>query len=110
MYILKKTQNPQSLEISFDYFESIHPLGPFGDIITEYARISGVKPVEVDFLFNFKFSENGWKIQFYWNNGFTIYVILFGRAQYQLVYERLSRICSDLNRQLAEKRYLSKKQ
>ncbi len=108
MYTLKKTQDQQSLEIRFDYFESINPLGPFGDIIVEYYKISGVEPQEVDFLFNYKFLEDGHKIQFYWNNGFTIYVIFFGKTQYQLVYERLSRICFELNRKLAERKYSSK--
>lgn len=109
MYILKKTQNSQSLEISFDYFESDNVLGPFGDILSEYSKNSGVKPQEVDFLFNYSFLEDGRKIQFYWNGGFTVYVIFFGKSQFQMVYDRLTRICANLNKKLAEKRYSSKK-
>ena len=104
MYRLIKTKDAHTLEIGFDRAESIDVLGPFRDIVTGYAAESGVDPQEVDWLFNYKFRENGSQIQFYWNNGFTIYVFYIGSAQYQSVYGRLSRICADLNKQLKNRK------
>lgn len=105
MYKLIKTDDTYVPEIRFDRMESLDLLGPFSDIITEYSKASGIRPTISDYMFCYKFVEDGRAISFYWNNGFTIYVYGISRAQYQSVYERLYRICADLNRKLYEKRY-----
>ncbi len=97
MYRLEKTSDRGVLKISFDSLLTESRLGPFTDILAEYAAESGLKPRSIDILFNFAFIEKGSKIQFYWNGGFTVYVFGIERAQLQTVYERLMRITVRLN-------------
>lgn len=108
MYTLRETKEPGVLEISFDYMESIHILGPFWDILSEYSKEINSEPQAVEPLDNYKFIEDGYKIQFYWNSCFTIYVFYIGKSQFRKVYDRLYGICARLNRQLNEKRYFKK--
>ena len=108
MFHLEKSKASDVLEIGFDDWECIDPLGPFWDIIVGYARESGIEPKVVDHIYNYKFVEDGYKIQFYWNAVSRIFVFGIVRSQYQLVYERLNRICTDLNRRIAEKKYFEK--
>lgn len=96
------------LEITFDYAESLHPLGPFWDILSGYAAETGIEPKTVDFLFNYKFVENERRLQFYWNGSFTIYVFYIAKPQYNKVYGRLYKMCTELNRNLGEQRYFKK--
>lgn len=103
MYRLNKTKAPNVLEIEFDYFEPLHGFDPFHDIIEEYAAESEIHPETVDFLYNYKFIEDSYKIQFYWNACFRIYIFYIAPDQFDLVYQRLSGICAKLNRQLNEK-------
>lgn len=98
MYRIEKTADRAVLKICFDYSFTKSRLGPFNDILAEYTAESGLEPQTVDFLYNYKFIENGSKIQFYWNGGFTVYVFYIEKAIYQTVYERLTRIAARLNR------------
>ncbi|MBD5129192.1 MAG: hypothetical protein HDT43_04635 [Ruminococcaceae bacterium] len=107
MYRLAQTKRGVP-EITFDYFEPVHGLDPFWDIITEYSAETGLQPETVDILFNYKFTEDGEKIQFYWNGGFTVYVFHIPKARYDIVYGRLKNICGKLNRMLAERHYFAK--
>lgn len=97
MYSLEKTSDCGVLKICFDSLLTESRLGPFADILAEYAAESGLKPRTVDLLFNYTFVENGSKIQFYWSGEFTVYVFGIENAQYQMVYERLLRIAARLN-------------
>ena len=108
MFFLEKSKDPNVLEIVFDDGECIDPLGPFWDIIVGYSRESGIAPEVVDHIYNYKFTEDGYKIQFYWNAVSRIYVFFIANSQYQTVYDRLYKICSDLNRCIAEKEYFRK--
>lgn len=108
MYALTKIGDKNAVEITFDYFEPLHGLDPFHDIVSEYAAETGIPPKAVDPLFTFKFTENGRSIHFYWNGGFTIYVFQIPKAQYDTVYGRLISVCSRLNKQLGEKHYFAK--
>lgn len=96
------------MEITYDYTESFHPLGPFWDILSGYSAQTEIVPKTVDFLFNYKFTEDGHTLQFYWNGCFTIYVFYIAKPQYDTVYDRLYKICTELNRKLGEQRYFKK--
>lgn len=108
MFFLRQTNNPPVLEISFDYWECIDGMGPYWDIVTNYAHEAGINPVTVDFIRNYKFTEDGHKIQFYWNSVSGIYIFYIAKSQYDLIYNRLHKICTSLNRQIAEKKYFEK--
>lgn len=108
MFYLEKTKAPNVLEIGFDDWDCIDPLGPFWDIVSEYSRSSGITPKVVDHFYNYKFTEDGYKIQFYWNAVSRIYVFYIASVQYQMIYDRLKQICTDLNRRIAEKKYFEK--
>lgn len=108
MFKLEKSKALNVLEICFDDWDCIDPLGPFWDIITEYSFESGILPKVVDHFYNYKFTEEGFKIQFYWNAVSRIYVFYIAKSQYQMIYDRLNRICADLNRRIAERKYLAK--
>lgn len=108
MFSLETTKDPSVLEIGFDYWDCIDPLGPFWDIVRCYGDESEIMPMTVDRYYNYKFTEDDYKIQFYWNAVARIYIFCIARAQYQMVYDRLKKICTDLNRQIAEKKYLEK--
>ena len=108
MFYLETTKDPSVLEVVFDYWDNIHPLGPFWDILMSYAEESGIEPKTVDMCYNYKFIEDGYKIQFYWNAVSRIYIVYIARAQYQLVYDRMKKICTELNRRFAEKKYFEK--
>lgn len=108
MFFLEKSRSPGVLEIGFDDWDCIDPLGPFWDIIVGYYCESGIPPKVVDHFYNYKFTEDGHKIQFYWNAVSRIYVFFIAKPQYQTVYDRLNRICTDLNRRIAEKKYFVK--
>ncbi len=103
MYRLSRKKDPGVLEITFDYFEPVYGIDPFHDVLAEYVAESGIQPQTVDYIYNYKFIEDGYKIQFYWNAGFTIYIFYIAPAQFDLVYKRISQIIADLNRQLNEK-------
>lgn len=106
MFYPEKSSNRSVIEICFDDWDCIDPLGPFWDIIRSYAFEAGTAPETVDPIFNYKFIEDGHKIQFYWNGLSRIYVFGISRGQYSLIYDRLNRICTELNRRIAEKKYL----
>lgn len=108
MFNLEKSQNPNVLEICFDDWDCIDNLGPFWDIVKGYAYETGITPKVVDHFYNYKFTEDGSKIQFYWNAVSRIYIFYIASSQYQLVYDRLNKICTDLNRRIAEKKYFEK--
>lgn len=108
MFSLEKSKTPDVLEISFDYWDCIDPLGPFWDIIVGYSHESGIAPKVVDHFYNYKFTEDGYKIQFYWNAVSRIYIFYIPRSQYQMIYDRLKRVCTELNRLIAEKKYFEK--
>ena len=108
MFYLEKTKANDVLEISFNDWEYIEPLGPFWDIVVGYSRETGIAPKVVDHFYNYKFTEDGYKIQFYWNAVSRIYIFYIARSQYQMVYDRLSKICAELNRRIAEKKYFEK--
>ncbi|MCX4357741.1 MAG: hypothetical protein OSJ43_16260 [Oscillospiraceae bacterium] len=108
MFRLTKTNDLSVLEIAFDYFEPLHSFDPFHDILSEYAAETGITPIVVDPLFNFKFTEDGHNIQFYWNGCFTIYIFYISKVQYDIVYGRLNNICTRLNKQLGKERYFAK--
>lgn len=108
MFKLEKTRSPEVLEIGFDDWECIDPLGPFWDIIVGYSHESRITPKVVDHFYNYKFTEDGYKIQFYWNAVSRIYIFYIPNSQYQMIYDRLYRICTDLNRRIAEKKYVKK--
>ena len=108
MFNLEKSRSPETLEIVFNDWECVEPLGPFWDIIVGYSRETGLVPKVVDHFYNYKFTEDGYKIQFYWNAVSRIYVFPVTRSQYRTVYDRLYRICTELNRRIAEKRYFEK--
>ncbi|MDE7360582.1 MAG: hypothetical protein K2N38_01475 [Oscillospiraceae bacterium] len=97
MYSLEKTSDRGVLKICFDSLLTESRLGPFADILAEYAAESGLMPRRIDILFNYAFIEKGSKIQFYWNGGFTVYVFGIESTQSQTVYERLLRITERLN-------------
>ena len=108
MFYLEKSESPEVIEIGFDNWDCLDPLGPFWDIVIGYFRESGIEPEAVDHFYNYKFTEDGYKIQFYWNAVSRIYVFDIASSQYQSVYGRLYRICADLNRRIAEKKYFEK--
>ncbi len=108
MFELEKNENPGVLQIHFDDWNGFHALGPFVDVLECYAVETGLKFTEVDFIYNYKFVEDGYKIQFYWNGYNRIYIFDIVSSQYQLIYDRLYKICTDLNRRLAERQYLEK--
>lgn len=108
LFILEKPKHPNVIEIYFDYWENIDPLGPFWDIVMGYAAETGIMPKVVDHIYNYKFVENGYKIQFYWNAVMRVYIFYVPNSQYQMVYDRLNRICTDLNRRIAERKYFEK--
>ena len=108
MFYLEKGKSSDVLEIGFDDWEHIDPLGPFWDIIVGYSRESGIAPKVVDQFYNYKFTEDGYRIQFNWDAVSRVYVIDIASSQYQLVYDRLYRVCTELNRCIAEKRYFEK--
>lgn len=95
MYSLEKIDS--GIRICFDSLLTPSRLGPFSDIIDEYMSESGLKPQIVDFPFSCKFVENGSKIQFYWNGGFSVFVFGIEKQCRETVYERLLRITSRLN-------------
>ncbi|MCM1165888.1 MAG: hypothetical protein NC299_09685 [Lachnospiraceae bacterium] len=90
------------LEITFDYMEPVHGYDPFKTILREYSARSGIQPKLVDYLYNFKFTEDGYKIQFYWNGCFSVYIFYISKAQFDTVYGRLTDICAALNKQILE--------
>lgn len=108
MFYLEKTGSPNVLEIGFDDWDRIDPLGPFWDIIVGYSNETGLVPETVDRFYNYKFTEDEYKIQFYWDAVSRIYVFYIANSKYQTVYDRLYRICTDLNRRIAEKKYFEK--
>ena len=109
MFSLSKTKFPDVLEICFDRStDCFHALGPFWDILNGYYTETDIVPRTVDFLYNYSFTEDDRKIFFYWNDCFTIYIFNISRFQYQTVYDRLYRICAELNRKLNEQRYFQK--
>lgn len=108
MFELEEPRFPNVLEIRFDEWDSLNALGPFFDILYSYSEETGLTFKTVDFLYNYKFVEDGCKIQFYWNNYNRIYVFEISKAQYELIYTRLRKICTMLNRRLAEKKYFEK--
>lgn len=109
MFSLSKTKSPDVLEICFDrYTDSFHLFGPFWDIISRYSLETGIEPKTVDFLYNYSFTEDDRKIFFYWNDCFTIYIFNISKFQYQTVYDRLYKICAELNRLLNEQKYFKK--
>lgn len=108
MFELEKPRFPNVLEIRFDDWNGFSALGPFFDILDCYSEETGLTFKTVDFLYNYKFVEDGCKIQFYWNNYNRIYVFDISKAQYDLIYTRLKKICELLNRRLAEKKYFEK--
>lgn len=94
MYTLEKNADHPVLKICFENALS----ESFNDILNEYEAESGLKAQTVDFLYNYKFIENGKKIQLYWNGGFTVYIFPVEKEIYQTVYERLVRITARLNK------------
>ena len=108
MFNLEKSRVSNVLEIGFDDWECIDPLGPFWDIIVGYSNETGLAPAVVDHFYNYKFTEDGYKIQFYWDAVSRIYVFYIASSQYKLISDRLYSICTDLNRRIAEMKYLKK--
>ena len=108
MFFLEKSKYPNVLEIGFDDWECINALGPFWDIVNGYHRKTGLPIQVVDYIYNYKFVEDGYKIQFYWNGVSRIYIFLIPNSMYQLVYDRLKTICTILNRNIAERKYYNK--
>lgn len=108
MFFLEKTKANNVLEISFNDWDCIESLGPFWDIVVGYARETGIAPKAVEHIYNYKFLEDGFKLQFYWDAVSRIYIFYIASSKYQTVYDRLSRICADLNQRIAEKKYFEK--
>lgn len=105
MFYPEKSSDPSVIEICFDDWDCIDPLGPFWDIVRGYAFEAETAPETVDAFYNYKFIENGHKIQFYWNGLSRIYVFGISNGQYPQVYDRLNRVCTELNRRIAERKY-----
>lgn len=108
MFTLEKSRDPHVLEICFDNWDHIDALGPFWDIVVGYHYETGLPIKVVDHFYNYKFTEDGYKIQFYWNAVSRIYIFYIPKFLYQTIYSRLSKICTDLNRRISEKKYLEK--
>lgn len=108
MFDLEKPISPNVLVIHFDEWRSFNVLGPFFDILDGYSEETGLHFKTVDFLYNYKFVEDNYKIQFYWNEYNRIFVFDITKAQYELIYSRLNKICELLNRRLAERKYFEK--
>ena len=108
MFELEKPRFSNVLEIRFDDWHGFNALGPFFDILYSYSEETGLTFKIVDFIYNYKFVEDGYKIQFYWNNYNRIYVFDISKSQYDLMYMRLKKICELLNRRLAERKYFEK--
>lgn len=108
MFFLKKKKVPNVLEISFDYWECLDPMGPFQDILNGYAAESGIAPKQIQLVYQYLFVEDDRKLNFYWNAVSRIYIFYISSAQYQMVYDRLERICGDLNRRINERKRLEK--
>lgn len=100
MFHLENNPERGTITISFDSMLSLHPLGPFADIVIEYAAETGLRPQTLDRFFGYKFTENDSSVQFYWNGGFTVYAINIGKAGFWDVRDRLSRICARISRRL----------
>lgn len=108
MFEILEQRYPNVLEIRFDEWISFNALGPFFDILDSYSEETGLPFKTVDFLYNYKFVEDGYKIQFYWNDYTRIYIFEISKAQYELIYTRMKKICESLNRRIAEKKYFDK--
>lgn len=108
VFELETSKDPHVLKVHFNHWDGFHPLGPFVDILESYAVETGLKFTEVDWIYNYKFIEDGYKIQFYWDGYNMIYIFDILKSKYQLIYDRLYRICADLNRRLAERQYFEK--
>lgn len=105
MYTLTKTHfyGSDAFRIEFDEWESFSSFGPFFDILASYAEESGISPTRVQLVYQYKFTEEERKIQFYWDGNFSIYVFDIPSFLYQKVFERLEKICGELNQRIREK-------
>lgn len=110
MYTLTKTRfyGSDALRIEFDEWDCFSSFGPFFDVLKSYAEVTDISPRRIQLIYQYQFTEDGRKTEFYWDGNFAIYVFNIVSAQYQLIYDRLKKICADLNRKIAEKKFLEK--
>lgn len=106
MYTLTKTQfyGSDAFRIEFDEWESFSAFGPFFDILACYAEESGITPKRIQLVYQYQFSEDNRKTEFYWGGNFTVYVFNISRFLYGKIHDRLRKICAELNRELSEKK------
>lgn len=106
MYTLTKTQfyGTDAFRIEFDEWESFSSFGPFFDILALYAEETGISPTRVQLVYQYRFTEEDRKIQFYWDANSYVYIFDIPSFLYQKVCERLRKICADLNRRVLEKK------
>lgn len=111
MFTLTRTQfyGSDAFKIAFDDWDCLDPLGPFQDIINSYAAETGIAPKQIQPVYQYVFVENDRKIDFYWDALAYIYVFNIPSFMYQKVYDRLKKICGDLNRKLRERMCFEKR-
>lgn len=103
IFKLYRRKEHNVLEIVFDGWESISGFGPYYDVLQSYSRESGIIPKKVTELFNYLFVEDGYNIQLQWDKASTIFIYYITPEQYHKIYNRLKKICGDLNREIREK-------
>lgn len=110
MFDLQTTKNPSVLVVHFTHFDTVYEesICPFFDVLFTYYDMSGIEFKGVDFIYNYKFTEDGYKIQFYWDQYTKIFVFDIAKSQYRMIHDRLYEICVFLNRELANKEYFKK--
>lgn len=108
MYTLTKTRfyDSNAFRIEFDEWECFSSFGPFFDVLKSYAEETDITPRRIQLVYQYQFVEDGRKTEFYWDGNFAIYVFNIASAQYRLIYDRLKKICADLNRRISEKKRL----
>lgn len=94
---------PNILRIVFDGWESVSGFGPYYDVLLSYSKEAGIVPKRVTRFFNYLFVEDGYNIQLQWDAVSTIYVYYIVPEQYRIIYNRLRKICDDLNREIRER-------
>lgn len=104
MYTLTKTHfyGSDAFRIEFDGWECFSSFGPFFDILKSYAEETEITPKRIQLIYQYQFFENGRKTEFYWDGNFAIYVFNIASSQYQIIHDRLKKICADLNRRIRE--------
>ncbi|MCH5206737.1 MAG: hypothetical protein J1F09_07260 [Oscillospiraceae bacterium] len=100
-YSFRKSRGHNTIEITFDYWD-MHPHSrdPFYAIVEAYAAQNDLTIRTVDYLYNYKFNDDPFDVQFYWFAGFTIYVFVPVKRNLAEVRKRLGMIVYEQNKML----------